>query len=206
MTLSEDQIITIRQELELNGVTISTLKDDLLDHLCCDIERQMDEGKDFAEALSNAVTELAPRGLHGIQHETFLLLNPKMIPMKKLTYTIGLVSSMMMALGWLMSILHLPGSGNLATVGVGSIGFAMFILLFLPLFAFSKFKAGNQLLPYEKNRIRAGLLSGFITLAGVLFKVLHLPGASELIFIGVVLFIFAFLPLLFYGMYRKAVV
>ncbi len=170
MTLSEAQINIIRQELELNGITISSLKDDLIDHLCCDIEQKVDNGKDFMAALDESLRELAPRGLHGIQHETILLLNPKMILMKKLTYVIGLISSMMMAIGWIMSLLNLPGAGNLATWGLGTYGFMSFVLLFLPLFAFSKFKAGDQLASYEKNRLRTGLLSGFLTLIGVTFN------------------------------------
>lgn len=70
MTLSTEQLDLIRQQVDQYKITIPTLRDDLLDHLCCCVERKLDEGKTFPESLHESVVELAPDGLHRLEQET----------------------------------------------------------------------------------------------------------------------------------------
>jgi hypothetical protein len=144
---------------------------------------------------------LAPEGLDEIQRETVFLLNSKkIILMKKVMYSIGLVSSMAISLGWLFRILHWPGGFEL--VNYGFMGFA---LLFLPMVAINQFKVNINKALSEKLRIILGLLSAFITCIAVFFKTMHYPGADTLLLSGGLLFIFGFLPFLFFTMYKKSV-
>ena len=206
MTLTEEQLHRIFTQLERNNITLPTLRDDLFDHLCCSIEHRMIKGSDFEVALEEALKELAPYGLNKIQIETNLILfSPNIDLMKKLTYFVGLVSSMMMALGWVMTILHLPGAGSIASFGLSTYGFVAFVILFLPMLAIGRFREASTLPGYEKARIITGLLSGFITVAAVVFKIFHVMGANLLMIVGAFIFIFCFLPVQFYTMYKKAI-
>jgi hypothetical protein len=165
------------------------------------VEHKIDRGKSFDAAMPEAFKELAPDGLDEIQREAVFLLNSKkIILMKKVMYSIGLISTMALSLGWLFRILHWPGGSEL--VNYGFLGFA---LLFLPMLAINQFKIGiNKALP-EKLRIILGLLSGFITCMAVFLKIMHYPGADYLLVSGALLFIFGFLPFLFFTMYKKSI-
>ena len=125
----------------------------------------MKDGQSLETALKNAISDLAPDGLQEIQNETMILLiTSKFIPMKKLTYIVGLFSSVMMAIGWTMNILHFPGAGSLATVGVGTLGFMTFVVFFLPLLGITQLRKSVTILPRDRARIISGLLSGYVSI------------------------------------------
>jgi hypothetical protein len=201
MKLSGEQISEIRDEIDRSAIVIQTLKDDVLDHLCCVVEYKLERGKRFGAALSEALHEFAPDGLDGIQRETMFLLNStKIIRMKKLIYAVGLLSAIAISLGWLFSVLHWPGGDQLFNYG-----FLGFLLLFVPLLSIDRYKVYLRQAASEKLRIILGSSSAFIIgLAGV-FKLLHLQGADYLLLGGMVLFTFGFLPFLFFRMYKKSI-
>ncbi|NJM31758.1 MAG: hypothetical protein HC848_01305 [Limnobacter sp.] len=77
MNLSQAQTDIIKAIVLQGEVSVTTLHDDLVDHLCCVVEDQMGMGKSFETALAHALLDLAPAGIHHIQRETFFLLNAK---------------------------------------------------------------------------------------------------------------------------------
>jgi hypothetical protein len=201
MKLSKDCIDIIRYRIDQSDVTMDTLRDDLLDHLCCVVEQKIDEGQSFEFALQEAFHELAPHGLDEIQRKTFYLLkSPKIIFMKKVMYLIGLITTISMSLGWTFRILNWPGGNELLTYG-----FLGFVLLFIPMVAVNYFKVNLHGALSEKLRIVLGVSSGIIVGLAIVLKFLHLPGADQLLFGGTLLFSFGFLPFLFFNMYKKAV-
>ncbi len=201
MKLSHEQIDVIRHRINNSDVTIETLKDDLLDHLCCVIEKKIEKGNLFETALTEALKELAPHGLDAIQLETFYLLNsPKMIFMKKVMYLIGLISAVAISLGWLFSVLRWPGGYELFNYG-----FLCFLLVFIPLLAIDRYKVNLRKALSEKLRIVLGSVSGIVCGISLVFKFLHLQGADVVLVVGVLMFTFGFLPFLFFSMYKKAV-
>ena len=48
--LTESEISILIGELERGGLTYTELQNELLDHLCCDIEVKMEQGIDFLRA------------------------------------------------------------------------------------------------------------------------------------------------------------
>jgi len=46
-----------------------------------------------------------------------LLNAPKIIIMKKVMYSIGLIASICLSVGWLFTLLRWPGGGNLSIMG-----------------------------------------------------------------------------------------
>jgi hypothetical protein len=201
LKLTGEQIEKIRNIIDQSAISSDLLKDDVLDHLCCVVEYKIAHGRPFEAALPEAFNELAPDGLDEIQRETVFLLNStKIILMKKVMYSIGLISTMAMSLGWLFRILHWPGGFELVNYG-----FLVFSLLFVPMLAINQFKVSINKALSEKLRIILGLLSGFITCIAVLFKIFHYPGADFLLLTGALIFIFGFLPFLFFTMYKKSI-
>ena len=201
MKLNDEQIAEIRKTVEQSGIGIQTLRDDLVDHLCCVAESKIETGKKFETALSEALHELAPDGLDEIQRETIYLLNSnKTIFMKKLMYLVGLLSTMAFVSGWACGLLQLPGHRELSIYG-----FFAFVFIFLPLLTIDYYKIRIQRAVSDKFKLILGLMSGVIIAFATIFKMMHWPGASELLIAGTVIFVFGFLPFQFFTMYKKSV-
>jgi hypothetical protein len=201
MKLSPEQLAVIRQRIHKSDITIKTLEDDLLDHLCCVVEKKMDKGNHFDTALEEALSELAPYGLDAIQLQTFYLLrSPKIIFMKKVMYLIGLITAGAISLGWLFTILGWAGGYELFNYG-----FLGFVLLFIPLLAIDRYKATLRKGLPEKLKILIGAVSGIIVGIAFVFKFFHLQGTDVVFLVGMLMFTFGFLPFLFFSMYKKAV-
>ncbi len=200
MKVSPEQVAAIKHVIGQSAITIDTLKDDLLDHLCCIVERKMEKGLGFETSLKEALLELAPDGLDEIQRETIFLLNStKIMLMKKIMYSIGLITSISMSIGLTLKFLHWPGSEELFTYG-----FVGFLLLFLPMLAIDRYKHNLSKSLSEKLRIGLGYLSAFLLVFSIAFKVFHLTGANLLLLSGMCIFSFGFLPFLFFNMYKKS--
>jgi hypothetical protein len=201
MKLSPEQVMAVRKLVDEGGITFDLLREDVIDHICCVVEVELDRRKNFEAAVQEAMHELAPDGLQEIQRETVFLLNStKIIRMKKVMYSVGLISSICVSIGFLMKLLHLPGGNQVLTYGLLTFG-----LLFLPMIAINHFKMSIKRALSDKLRTILGLVSGIMISLGVIFKMLHIILADELLISGIVIFSFGFLPFLFFTMYRKSV-
>lgn len=201
MKLTEEQVDSIREHIEQSGLTLESLKEDLLDHLCCVVEYEMKQGLGFEDAYDQALTQVCPNGLNEIQRETLFLLNfTKIMRMKKIMYTIGLLASISVSIGWFMLLLHMPGGRELFNYG-----FLALVLIFVPMLAFDRYKVSVSQVLSERLKIILGFASAFLAGIGVVFKLLHLMGANVIFGLGVLLFAFGFLPFLFFRMYKRSV-
>ena len=109
--LTEAQEDRIIDEIGDSKIKNQVLKDDLIDHFCCQVEYEMSKGLSFEEALSKAYKETAPNGLEEIQRETIFLFNySKIMFMKRLTYVSGYIFSLMWACGALFKVLTSIGA------------------------------------------------------------------------------------------------
>lgn len=86
MKLNENNVSQIRETIGQSKISIASMKEDILDHLCCAVEYRIEKGLNLDEAFDDSLHELAPRGLDEIEKETYLLLNPKFFFMKRLMY------------------------------------------------------------------------------------------------------------------------
>jgi hypothetical protein len=200
MKLSAEQVKHIQYYVDRSEINIDTLKDDVLDHLCCSVEYKLESGKPFEQSLREALQELAPDGLDELEHETIRLLESKNIPMKKLMYLIGLATTISMTIGMMFNILHLPGGFELFNYG-----FLSFVLVFLPMVTINSYRQKIKRKLFEKLRLLFGFLSAVTTGIAVFFKMMHFPWVDGLLISGVIIFSFGFLPCLFYSMYVKSV-
>ena len=201
MKLTEAEVNLITEAVIRERITIDTLRDDLIDHLCCVIEHKLSTGISFNDAFVEAMKELAPDGLHELQQETiFLLNNEKTVYMKKVTYLIGLLSTMCYSIGWTFRILQWPGGFELANYGLMA-----FVFLFLPMLAVNYLKFKIHKAASERWYILLCFLSAGLMGLTTIFKMLHLQGADLLLLISAFVFSFAYLPMLFFNLYQKSI-
>ena len=69
IALDESQIDIVLQEIDKHGVSSDALRYEILDHACCSIEQQMNEGKLFIEALNSAMSSFGDHGLPKIERQ-----------------------------------------------------------------------------------------------------------------------------------------
>jgi hypothetical protein len=201
MKLTSHQIELIQQKIDQSKISIATLRDDLLDHLCCAVEEMMKKNIPLEIALQESIDSLAPEGLNKIQEDTIFLLNSKrIIIMKKVMYVTGLISTISISLGFIFKILNWLGGWQLLLYG--TLGF---VFLFVPLLALNYYKTNIQKALSEKFRITLGVSSAFLFGTSVVFKIMSLQGADILLLASGLTFSFGFLPFLFYKMYQKSV-
>ncbi|PTM05303.1 MAG: hypothetical protein DA405_04180, partial [Bacteroidetes bacterium] len=183
------------------GIKIPTLRDDLIDHLCCVVESELGKEKSFEQILDEAVKDLAPKGLQEIQHQTIFLLNSKrIIAMKKVLYFTGFIGSLALTAGVTFKLMHWPWANVLFIIG-----FLFLLLIFIPLLAIDRYKVSLSKAVSVKTKIIMGAIAAIITGLSGLFKMMHLQGADLLLIFGAFIFAFGFLPFYFFTMYKKSI-
>lgn len=187
----------IRSDLISRGLTYDRLLEDLLDHVCCMLEEEMERGDDFEASYRRVLGSIPDHQLPLIQHQTLLNLDKKYQRMKKFTYVFGLIAALIIIAGAVFKKFHMPGAGILLTVGV-----MMTVLGFLPLY----FRTSYRELAEKKNPIYG--IVGYITLAflllGALFKIMHWPGANIVLVTSTGFLLVGFVPLYVVNIFQKS--
>jgi hypothetical protein len=201
MKLGAEQVDTVRRVVEASGIEIDTLKDDLLDHLCCVIECEMKDGRSFDDSLNNAIKQLAPDGLKQIERETVFLLNSnKILVMKRIMFLIGFVGAFTLTMGTTFKWLDWKFGDELFMVG-----FLTLSLLYAPLVAIDGYKVRLSRALSQKLRITVGLLSVLSIGIGALLKISGMFGGDFLLLGGSVVFAVGFLPFHFFTLYKQSI-
>jgi hypothetical protein len=195
-TTIDENIERIRLDLASRGLTYDRLMDDLLDHVCCMVEEDMQAGSDFESSYGRILESIGDNQLQAIQHQTLINLDKKFQRMKNFTYVFGLSAAVLTIIGSIFKSLHWAGSGILLAVGV-----LLIVLGFLPLYFLTSFREQPEL----KNPVYP--IVGYVTLAmlllGSLFKIMHWPGAGIIILVGAGLLIIGFVPLYVVNAFQK---
>jgi hypothetical protein len=194
--LSLHQVERIKKDLIRDSISYSHLFHDLLDHICCDIEFEMDRGISFEDAYTNIKRWMGRNRCRKIQEETLLLTNNTYRFMKSIMKIFGIISPALLAVAALFKIQHWPGAGILMVLG-----FFLLCIFFLPsaIYVLYKENKGKRFVLYL-----FGFVSFFPWMAGVLFKVQHWPSASILLTIGILATVVLFLPTLLYVKIKDA--
>ena len=80
--LSIENIERISRDVRRQEITFSHLLDELIDHICCDVENEMQNGLTFLEAYRRVKQKMHPRRLKEIQEETLYAVDTKYRNMK----------------------------------------------------------------------------------------------------------------------------
>ena len=190
--LSNKEIEILNREIDKQGLTYTQLQKELLDHLCCDIEAKMDEGLEFLKAFEEVQNRLENNRIQEIQEETLLLINQKYRMMKKFMYILGTIAPSLLIIGAIFKLQHWPGASILIVLG-------SFLLaaVYLPVFAMVSMRdTRKREKKVNKTLYVVGVITGFIFITGVLFKIMHWPGAGVALTVSVLLTVVLFIPIL----------
>ncbi len=134
MEITESQLAFIREDIRNKGITLDSLADNLVDHICCALESH--PISDFSVAYPEVISRFGNEGLAEIELQTRLLFTiKKEAQMKKGMYLIGFVALFLSTSGLLFKLQQWPGASILLVTGVLLINFG-----FLPLFLMDRYK------------------------------------------------------------------
>ncbi|MFI5151125.1 MAG: hypothetical protein ACHQRM_15440 [Bacteroidia bacterium] len=117
--------------------------------------------------------------------------------MRKTILVTGIISLFLLLLGVLFKMQYYPGASIMLILGV-----ALLNLLYLPLLLIYliRQKESPVILKVAQG---IAILPAWMLTFGILFKIQHWPGASALLFFGMILLLFVFLPLFIIGQVKN---
>lgn len=187
-TLNDKQIDFILDDIRARGIETEDLQYNLLDHICCIVEHELEENEDFGQFYQKIITRFFKNELSELEVETQLLLTFKhYYTMKKIMLVSGFTSALMMLSGAFFKFMHWPGANFLLLLGI-----VFFSLLFLPLMFTLRLKEKKD--SRNKVMIVFGLIVSMGLLAGALFKLFHWPGATAIGFGSLLVLILLYVP------------
>lgn len=177
----------LKKEVSKSGITFSHLQEDLIDHVCCDVEAEMNNGLPFEKAYESVILKIGIGGLQRIQEDTLYLIDKNYRTMKKTMKIFGVISPILLAFGALFKIEHWPTAGILLVLGFFFLSF-----FFLPSALYVSYKEISN--KTRKWTYVFGFMGTFLLSIGFLSKVMHWPGASIVLVLGMAILCFVFLP------------
>jgi hypothetical protein len=185
--LSLHDIDLISRDIRRQEITFSHLLDELIDHVCCDVEGEMMRGLNFSEAYLRVKEKMGTNRLKEIQKETLYAVDTKYRYMKNLMKISGVAGTVLLGFAAMFKIQHWPGAGIMMTLGALILAF-----VFLPSALGVLWKE-----THSTKRIFlfiSAFLTGMSFIAGTLFKIQHWPYADFIALLGAVSGILFFIP------------
>ncbi len=139
MTLTDQQIEYISNNLEFYGVEGASLKEDLTDHICTYIENS--GHTDFETAYREAIQNFGGHFALGRLHQQTMLmtaLKKRQVRIKVL-YIAGFIAAFLIGNGIIFKIMHWPFANIMIFIG-----FMLLNLLVLPLFFYDRYKSKSR--------------------------------------------------------------
>ncbi len=195
--LKDKHIDFILNDISARGVTIEDLQYNLLDHICCIIERNLEENGDFENFYKRTVQSFFKNDLKEIEEETIsLIIFKNYYTMKKAMIISGTASVGLLSFGLFFKFMHWPG----ASIGI-LLGITILSLLFLPLMFILKIKEKQNI--KDKITIGIGAFAGILISMGILFKIMHWPYANMMMNSSIAILMLLFLPFYFFSGIRN---
>lgn len=195
--INDKQIDYILNDIRARGVEMEDLQYNLLDHICCLIEQNLEENGDFEGFYKKTIPKFYKHELWEIEEETITLLTFKnYYTMKKIMLVSGTISAAFLSVGIFFKFMHWPGAGMMLVLGI-----TLASLVFLPLLFTLKMREKQK--SKDKLILGIGMLAAITMSMGILFKIMHWPGANMMGLGSVILMIAVFLPVYFFSGIRN---
>lgn len=182
----------ISRDVGRQEISFPHLRDELTDHICCDVENEMQKGLSFPDAYLAVRRKLGSRRLREIQEETLFAVDTKYRQMKTTMKISGIAGTVLLGFAALFKIMHWPGAGIMLMLG----GFIL-AFIFMP--------SALTVLWKETHNTRrlflyiTAFIAGMLFITGVVFKMQHWPGSGIILSLAVLSGLFFFLPALLAG-------
>ena len=175
--LTDQQKHSLREFLEQHGLSFKPLQDEMVDHMSCDLEDRMSQGLSFQDAWNQSITEIPNNHFQTIQKEIMDTINKRFTWSQAFSFfALGLL-----LISTLFKALHLQFAEELLLVAFYLIAGSLLVTSLSGIFL-NKEKKGAI-------RFLGVILGTIILLVAFTFKILHLPGADELVFLAVILLV-----------------
>jgi hypothetical protein len=167
--LTDAQRLTLRGYLLSQGLSFKPLQDEMVDHLSCDLEDRMGEGQSFEMAWHQTMSEIPENHFQIIQTEIMETINKRF----SLTQGLSILALTFLFISVIFKVFHLQG-GDFTLL-------ASFGLMAVSLLTASL--TGISINRERKGSARVlGVICGvIILLIAFAFKLMHWPGADQLI-------------------------
>ena len=193
--LSLENIDQITRDIRKQEITFSHLADDLIDHICCDVESEMDKGIDFSEAYKRVKLKMGKRRIKEIQEETLYAIDTKYRFMKNTMKISGVAGTVLFGIAVLFKLQHWAGAGIMMTLGALILAF-----VFMPSslgVLWKETRSTGKLFLFV-----SAFLAGMFFIIGILFKVQHWPGAGTLLILALLTGVLCLIPALIINRFR----
>lgn len=187
--LSLNNIDQISRDIRNQEITFSHLLEDLIDHICCDVENEMKRGLLFADAYRVVKNKMGSRRIKEIQEETLYAVDTKYRNMKKTMRISGIAGTILMGFAAMFKIQHWPYAGIMLTLGALILAF-----VFMPSALGVLWKESHN-----KKRILlfiSAFFAGMFFILGIVIKIQHWPGAGIILSLAAISGILLFVPAL----------
>ncbi|MDP4224439.1 MAG: hypothetical protein Q8868_14120 [Bacteroidota bacterium] len=185
--LTPENIERISRDVRKQEITYSHLADELIDHICCDVEYEMEAGLNFPEAYWKVRQKIGPRRLKEIQEETLYAVDTKYRHMKNIMKISGTAGAILFGFAALFKIEHWPGAGLMMTLGS-----ILLALIFMPSslgVLWKETKSSKRIILFVSTFFTTGFF-----IFGTLFKVQHWSGAGILLGLSAIFGLLLFTP------------
>jgi hypothetical protein len=185
--LTIHNIDRITNDVRKQEIIFSHLAEELIDHICCDVEYEMGNGLNFNEAYARVKQKFGKRRLKEIQEETLYAIDTKYKIMKNTMKISGVAGIALFGIAALFKIQHWPGAGIMLTLGAMILTFA-----FMPSALGVLWKEthnSNKLVLFISVFLSAGLF-----ISGILFKIQHWDGGSVILMLTNLVVVLLLIP------------
>lgn len=185
--LSLQEIEQISRDISRQEISFSHLSDELIDHVCCDVENEMLAGLTFSEAYEKVRLRIGPDRFREIQKDTLYAVDFKYRNMRNTMKISGIAGTVLFGIAALFKIQHWPLAGLMMTLGAFILTF-----VFLPSSLGVLWKE-----THNKRRIFlfvSAFITGAFCIAGTLFKVQHWPAGGIILTISFISAVFMLFP------------
>ncbi len=195
--LSKEDIDFLQRSLVQKEIKYDPLVDEILDHICCEVEDLMEAGMSFSDAYLRFSKSLQPKALKTLEDETIHLVNYKLFIMKKAIYILASIVISLFILGFLFRIMHWPGASQIFIIDLS------LTAILLPIWTIYRFKLGNMTAT-DKVLFPVAAIFIFLFTSGSFFKIMHWPGAGIMAVIGLIGLAGIGVPYFFFSAYKKS--
>ena len=195
--LSDFEFEYILTDLEHKGVTEKHIQLELADHIGCLVEESPLLETNFMRAYELVVSTFKLDSLGDLQRKILLSENLKFQAMKKSTYIFGALSAILMVTGAIFKTYHLAGAGVIILLAS-----VLIVFVFLPMLFYTTYKEEPSKLSLALSVI--GFTVAAAMLLGLLFKIMHWPGANIMLLSGQVAIVVGFFPAYVLSIFRNA--
>jgi hypothetical protein len=195
--LSKLEVLNITETIDKAEISCSHLRDELIDHVCCEIEYHLEQGLSFQQAFEIIKPNVGIRDLEIVQENTLLLIDKQYRIMKTTMKIFGVIAPLLMAFGALFKIEHWPWAGYILTLG-----FFLLTFVFLPSAVYVSYREVSNRKKLFTHL--SGFLAAFLFAASFLFKVQHWQWTGIIMLVAAIITGVCFIPSFFIAQIKEA--